>query len=140
MKPPQQPECDEGSVVHDGMDLGARKEERFPCPVATVVYLRDDRWADQHDVAWLVNLSRRGLAFLSSRPFEPGDVVRTRVQVPGLEEIEMEARVAHCRPRATWGYLVGCSLADSLTERKVGLAVTVPTLDELDPSCPDQGT
>ncbi len=98
---------------------GRRGPERLPCPdLPEVRYLA--RPSMELGVAWLCDLSARGVGLLLRGAVRPGAALL--VQFPGPQSGTTHtqlARVAHATRRPTGGWLVGCQLVPPLADRNL---------------------
>lgn len=93
-----------------------RKETRYQCGPATFSTLsiyRDDE--PQH--AWIENLSASGIGLLLDVAIEPETFLVIHLGSEGNGAVfDLVARVTHCTPRNNGEWLIGCELADKLSQ------------------------
>jgi hypothetical protein len=90
-------------------------KRRHSCSRRVLVSLQEG----PRELCWLArtqNISQEGMAVMSSRPFDPGLMLRFEVELTGpTRNRRLEGRVIHATPRDENLWLVGCKLATVLS-------------------------
>lgn len=96
-----------------------RAAGRFACNVATR-YWASGEASTPHLPGTVSNVSRGGLSLIAPERAEPGALLTVELPSPaGKPHHTVLACVVHAAPRADGTWIVGCSLADGLTEQEL---------------------
>jgi hypothetical protein len=114
-----------GRVRSDALLRNGRSELRYYCRIKCYYTSVDDEKGElEGGETWLlgktVNLSQRGIAVVTQRPYDVATVVAVTPLLPGWDqERQLLARITNVRREAQIGWRLGCEFVNDLTEAEV---------------------